>query len=94
MRKGQRQRSCLYNARQIDQAEDAWLTLTGLQRLTGQYHDHGYELAHHARQSRQARQEPVVSTIGNMLAVLDMQTMLGIFPRPSDPKRPAALQND
>lgn len=33
IRKGQRQRTWLFNARQIDHAEDAWLTLTGLQRL-------------------------------------------------------------
>lgn len=33
MRKGQRQRSWLFNASQIDQAEDAWLAITGLQRL-------------------------------------------------------------
>ncbi len=33
MRKGQRQKTWLYNARQLDHAEDAWLTLTGLQRL-------------------------------------------------------------
>lgn len=33
MRKGQRQKTWLYNARQIDHAEDAWLAVTGLQRL-------------------------------------------------------------
>lgn len=33
MRKGQRQRTWLYNARQLNNLEDAWLTLTGLQRL-------------------------------------------------------------
>ncbi|QDM40677.1 MobA/MobL family protein [Altererythrobacter sp. TH136] len=33
MKKGQRQRTWLYSARQIDQLEDAWLAATGLQRL-------------------------------------------------------------
>ncbi len=33
MRKGQRQRTWLYNASQIDRVEDAWLSATGLQRL-------------------------------------------------------------
>jgi hypothetical protein len=33
MRKGHRQKTWLYNARQTDHAEDAWLALTGLQRL-------------------------------------------------------------
>ena len=33
MRKGQRQRTWLYSAGQIHRAEDAWLTLTGHQRL-------------------------------------------------------------
>ena len=50
--------------------------------MTGQYNDHGYELAHHAviaRASSKPGGNPVVSTIGNMLTVLDMHTMLGIF---------------
>ena len=33
MRKGQRQKTWLYNSSQIDRAEDAWLAMTGLQRL-------------------------------------------------------------
>lgn len=33
MKKGQRQKTWLHNARQIDQVEDAWLAATGLQRL-------------------------------------------------------------
>ncbi len=33
LRKGQRQKTWLFNPRQIDNAEDAWLAATGLQRL-------------------------------------------------------------
>lgn len=33
IRKGQRHKSWLYNSRQIDDVEDAWMTATGLQRL-------------------------------------------------------------
>ncbi|MEG3171164.1 hypothetical protein U1708_02950 [Sphingomonas sp. ZB1N12] len=47
-----------------------------------QFHDHGYDLAREAVRTHAAKEPgtvPVVSTIGNMLAVLDIKTMSNAF---------------
>ena len=50
--------------------------------MADQYHDHGYDLALAAisdRAGRRPGRTPVVSTIGSMVTVLDMQTMANSF---------------
>lgn len=49
-----------------------------VREMHGQFHDHGYELALDAvrvRASKQPGTMPIVSMIGNMLAILDIKTM-------------------
>jgi len=54
----------------------------GVREMSGQHHDHGYELARDAvlvRAGRKPGHIPVVSPIGSLLTVLDMRSMIATF---------------
>lgn len=54
----------------------------GVNKLTGRYHDHGYDLARVAVQARAAKRpgtNPVLTTVGELPIVMDMQTLQHSF---------------